>query len=268
MSRYGSAFDRGQVMIDVAPPILAALFAGLGLIVGSFLGLASLRFPAGENIVRGRSRCGGCGRELLPWRMIPLVSYALARGHCHDCGASIPARYPLMETTCALIGIWAALSQPSLAAAAATALLGWLLLLIAVVDAEHFWLPDQLTLPLLVMGVLAAAFLERITVLDAVIGVCAGFAALWLIGRAYRHLRGREGLGGGDPYLLAAGGAWVGWLGLPSVLVWGATAGLSVMVARMLLKQPVSGQDRMPFGSFLALGIWLTWLFGPLGFPR
>lgn len=255
-------------MTDVAPSILATLFAGVGLVIGSFLGLVSLRFPAGEAIVYGRSRCGGCKRPLLPWQLVPLISYIIARGRCPDCATAIPVRYPLMEAACALIGIWAALGQPSPVAAAVTAILGWLLLLIAVVDAEHFWLPDQLTVPLLGTGILAALLLERMTLLDAAIGVCAGFTTLWLIGRVYRGLRGREGLGGGDPYLLAAGGAWVGWIGLPSVLVWSALSGLSIVVAQLLLRRPVSGQDRLPFGIFLAVGIWLTWLFGPLGFPR
>lgn len=255
-------------MTDIAPAILAALFAGCGLVVGSFLGLVSLRYPAGGDIVRGRSRCGGCGRDLPPWRLIPLLSYVLARGRCRDCGAAIPARYPLMESACALIGVWAALSQPGLAAAVLTAVLGWQLLLIAVIDGENFWLPDPLTLPLLATGLLAAVVLAGGALPDAAIGAGAGFATLWLIGRAYRRLRGREGLGGGDPILLAAGGAWVGWIGLPSVLVWAATAGLSVVLARALSGRRVSGEDRLPFGVFLALGIWLTWLFGPLGMPR
>lgn len=255
-------------MTDAAPALLAALFAGVGLVIGSFLGLVSLRFPAGEDMVRGRSRCGGCGRDLPPWRLIPLLSYVLARGRCRDCGAAIPARYPLMEAACALIGVWAALSQPSLAAAVLTAVLGWQLLLIAVIDGENFWLPDSLTLPLLATGLLAAMLLERVALPEAAIGAGVGFAALWLVGRAYRRLRGREGLGGGDPFLLAAGGAWVGWIGLPSILVWAATAGLSVVLARALSGRRVSGEDRLPFGVFLALGIWLTWLFGPLGLPR
>lgn len=255
-------------MIDSAPAILVALFAGMGLVIGSFLGLVSLRLPAGEGIVLGRSRCDGCGRTLSPWRLIPLVSYGLARGRCRDCDARIPVRYPLLEAGCALIGVWASLSQTSLAAAILTALLGWQLLLIAVVDGEHFWLPDQLTLPLLATGGLAAALVGQTGLLDSVIGAGVGFAGLWLIGRTYRSLRGRDGIGGGDPYLLAAGGAWVGWLGLPSVLVWAATAGLSLVLARVLLRHPVSGGDRLPFGVFLALGVWMTWLLGPLGLPR
>lgn len=254
-------------MTDAAPALLVALFAGVGLVIGSFLGLVSLRLPAREAIVRGRSRCGGCGRDLPPWRLIPLLSYVLARGRCRACSATIPKRYPLMEAACALIGVWAALGQPSLAAAILTAVLGWQLLLIAVIDGENFWLPDTLTLPLLATGLLAAILLDGLDLHGVAIGAGAGFAVLWLVGRAYERLRGREGLGGGDPFLLAAGGAWVGWVGLPSLLVWAATAGLSVVLARALSGRRVSGEDRLPFGVFLALGIWLTWLFGPLGLP-
>lgn len=249
------------------PPTLAItlVFAGFGLIAGSFLGLVSLRLPAGEGVVGGRSRCGGCGQDLAPWRMIPLVSYILERGRCANCGVRIPARYPLMESACAAIGVWAALSQPSLLAAGLTALLGWQLLLIAVVDGEHFWLPDPLTLPLLATGLVAASALDRLTLLDAAIGAAIGFIGLKALAFLYRRARGREGLGGGDPYLLAAGGAWVGWIGLPSVLLWASAAGLSVVVARRVAGRAVSGSDRMPFGVFLAIGVWLTWLYGALG---
>jgi leader peptidase (prepilin peptidase)/N-methyltransferase len=253
---------------DTATALLAAMLAGAGLIAGSFLGLVSLRLPAGGRIVAGRSRCGGCGRPLAPWRLIPLLSYLSSKGRCAACGSAIPIRYPLMELACAAIGAWAALSQPSAAAAVLTALLGWQLLLIAIVDAEHFWLPDSLTLPLLATGVAAAAMLGRLTLLDAAAGAAAGFGGLWLLARVYRRLRGREGLGGGDPFLLAAGGAWIGWIGLPSVLLWAALSGLSVTAARFLTGRAVSGADRLPFGVFLAVGIWLTWLLGPLGLPR
>ena len=81
----------------------------------------------------------------------------------------------------------------------------------------------------------------------------------------FRSLRGREGLGDGDPILLAAGGAWVGWIGLPSVLLWASAAGLSFVAARLLVGGKVTGEDRLPFGPCLAVGIWLTWMLGPLG---
>lgn len=255
-------------MLDTAPTLPIALaFAGLGLIAGSFLGLVSVRLPAGGDVVRGRSRCGGCGVPLAPWRLIPLFSYAVSRGRCSTCAAPIPARYPLMEGGCAALGAWAALSQPTLAAAALTALLGWQLLLLAVVDAEHYWLPDVLTAPLAATGLAAALLLDRLPLIDAALGAVVGFAALWLIGRVYRLARGREGLGGGDPFLLGAGGAWVGWIGLPSVLVWAALAGLSLVLAARLAGRRLAGTDRLPFGVFLAAGVWFTWLFGPLGLP-
>lgn len=249
--------------VDVA--LTTAALAGAGLLVGSFLGLVSLRLPAGEGIVFGRSRCGECRRPLAPWRMAPVFSWVLSRGRCSDCGAIIPVRYPLIEIAAGAVGVWAALSQPDLLAAALTAVLGWQLLLLAIVDAEHFWLPDVLTLPLAASGVAAALLLPGSTATDNLIGAVAGFGVLWAIGWLYRKVRGREGLGGGDPFMLGAGGAWVGWIGLPSVLLWASAAALSVVAARILLRRPVSGQDRLPFGVFLAVGFWCVWLWGPLG---
>lgn len=252
-------------MVNGSDALAIVTFAALGLIAGSFIGLVSVRLPLGERIVGGRSRCRSCGRTLAPWNLVPVASYVAARGRCVGCGERVSIRYPLMELACAATGGWAAVSQPTWMAAAFTAILGWQLLLIAVVDAEHQWLPDRLTFPLLATGLAAAASLPLPTLRDSLIGAAAGFASLWLLSRAYRGLRGREGLGGGDPYLLAAIGAWTGWIGLPSVLVWAATAGLSLVVARRLTGRTVSASDRLPFGVFLGIGAWLTWLLGPIG---
>jgi len=249
----------------LSPLLLALILAGLGLIAGSFIGLVSLRLPQERDVIFGRSRCGGCDRPLPPQRMIPVASYVLARGRCGDCGSVIPLRYPLIELGCAAAGAWAGLSQPDILAAGLTALLGWQLILIAVVDAEHFWLPDVLTLPLLATGLTAAAVLPSGNLVHSALGAFVGFAGLWLLAITYRQLRRREGLGGGDPILLAAGGAWVAWIGLPSVLLWASISALSLVAARLVTGRPVSGRDRLPFGPFLAVGIWLTWLLGPLG---
>jgi leader peptidase (prepilin peptidase)/N-methyltransferase len=215
----------------VTPAILALLLGGTGLIVGA--GLARLGL-----------------------RLSPEVAGGPSPG---------PQRSALMALAAAGIGVWSALAQPTLLAAALTAVLGWQLLLIAVIDAEHFRLPDQLTLPLLATGGLAAVLVGHTAPLDAVIGAAAGFGGLWLLAFVYRRLRGREGLGDGDPFLLAAGGAWVGWIGLPSVLLWASAAGLSLVGARLLVGNKVSAADRLPFGPCLAVGIWLTWMLGPLG---
>ena len=253
--------------------IYAAFLGGLGLIVGSFLGLVSLRLPRGDDVVFGRSRCGGCGKTLKPWRMIPVLSWALSRGRCSDCGATIPVRYPLIELGSGLIGVWAGLHSADFTMALMTGVLGWNLLIIALVDAEHFWLPDQLTLPLFLSGVLTAVLLHPgglsaalpSALIPPLIGSAVGFGALWMLAWLYKLARGREGLGGGDPFLLGAGGAWVGWTGLPSVLLWASAAGLSLVLAMLIARRRVSGTDRLPFGVFLSIGIWMTWLYGPLG---
>ena len=115
------------------------------------------------------------------------------------------ARLSLLAAGGAILGLWSTLGQTSVAAAILTALFAWQLLLIAVVDAEHFWLPDRLTFPLAATGLIAAAALDERRLVDSVIGAAVGFAALWLLARAYRRLRGREGLGaavGGHQQLL------------------------------------------------------------------
>uniref|UniRef100_UPI0035AFB1BA Ldh family oxidoreductase n=1 Tax=Brevundimonas sp. TaxID=1871086 RepID=UPI0035AFB1BA len=121
------------------------------------------------------------------------------------------ARLAMLALSGAVLGVWSGLGHPSTAAAILTALFGWQLLLIAVVDAEHFWLPDRLTFPLAATGVVAAALVEEHRLVDAVIGAAAGFAVLWGLAVAYRRLRGREGLGGGDPFLLDMATSAVPW---------------------------------------------------------
>jgi leader peptidase (prepilin peptidase)/N-methyltransferase len=249
--------------------IYAVFLGGLGLFVGSFLGLASWRLPRGEGVVLGRSRCGGCGRNLPPWRMIPVFSWLVSWGRCANCADPIPLRYPLIEISSSLIGVWAGLHHTELAPGLLTAVLGWQLLLLAVVDAEHFWLPDQLTLPLLLSGFIAAFCLRPhdagAAIVHAGLGALLGFSGLWLIARLYRIVRKRDGLGGGDPYMLGAGGAWVGALALPTTLLWASAAGLSLIVAQLAVRRKVRATDRLPFGVFLAIGLWMTWLYGPLG---
>jgi len=214
----------------LTPAFLAILLGGSGILLSGVLTRLSLWLPNGAT----RTRPG-------------------------------PRRSALMALAGAAVGIWAALAQPDLLAAVLTALLGWQLLLITVIDAEHFRLPDPLTLPLLATGGLASTLVSHTAPLDAVIGAALGFGGLWLLAFAYRRVRGRDGLGDGDPILLAAGGSWVGWIGLPSVLVWASAAGLSYVAARLLLGRGMSGEDRLPFGPCLAIGIWLTWMLGPLG---
>lgn len=246
--------------------ILNTVILGLlGLIVGSFLAAVSVRLPAEEDVVVKRSHCRSCGATLKPWHLVPLVSWLVLRGRCGMCRAEISPRYPLIEVAAGLIGVWAAVNGGGWIVMGATAVLGWQLLLIALIDAEHFWLPDVLTFPLIATGVGAAALIARDWPVDAVIGAVAGFGMLWAIAWAYKAWRKRDGLGGGDPFLLAGAGAWVGWMGLPSVLLWACAVGFSLVAARLIVRRKVRGDDRLPFGTLLAVGIWLVWLYGPIG---
>jgi leader peptidase (prepilin peptidase)/N-methyltransferase len=181
-----------------------------------------------------------------------------------DIGRPSRIRLAAMAAGGLLAGLWAAWALDGPLALIGAAL-GAGLLLIAVVDAEHFWLPNLFTLPLGAAGLVVSAVFGPGRFVDHVIGAAVGFFALAGLAALYRRLRGREGLGGGDARLLAAIGAWVGWAGLPTVLVWGSAAGLSWVVARAAARRALRWDEAMPYGVCLALGAWLTWLYGPLG---
>ncbi|MDG2527243.1 A24 family peptidase [Caulobacter endophyticus] len=229
--------------------------------VGSFIGLLTLRLPAGRPWIVVRSACGGCQRRLSLPDLAPLVSFLVTRGRCRTCRASIPLRYPLIEAGCLVIALGGVLTQTG-AMILATAFFGWFLLAVAIVDAENLWLPDVLTLPLGITGWLVVIRLGIASPLEPLIGAAVGYGALALVGWAYRRFRHREGLGGGDPFLLGAIGVWVGWEGLPAVLLWACGLGLATALflavrrgRRLLVTEP------LPFGTFLAAGAWLTWIF-------
>ncbi|MCR5881087.1 A24 family peptidase [Phenylobacterium sp. J367] len=173
-------------------------------------------------------------------------------------------RVALFTFACPALAAWSLAVQPE-PAGVLGALLAWQLLLLAALDAEHFWLPRLLTGPLIASGLLVSAARGMETLIAAAIGAVAGFAALSLLAWAYRRLRGREGLGGGDAWLLAGGGAWIGWMALPGALIYAAAGGLlAVGVAAALGRRPKATQP-LPFGVALAVGIWIVWLHGPIG---
>jgi leader peptidase (prepilin peptidase)/N-methyltransferase len=203
----------------------------------------------------------------------PLCGFLVARASLQlaaDKGAA-PApslrRYGLGIGACLLACLWA-MSLSTGAIGLIGGLLGCQLVLIAMLDAEHFWLPHRLTLPLGLMGLAQAAAFQPDQLIDRLAGAVIGFAALAAIAWAYRRTRGREGMGGGDFRLMGAAGAWVGWVGLPGVLVLGSLTGLMVVGVRALRGKAISASEEAPFGVYLAIGLWLTWLYGPLGLAR
>lgn len=233
--------------------------ASAGLAVGSFIALTSVRLPLDEPIVAGRSRCRSCGQPLGIRELVPILSWLMQHGRCRACDATVSARYPLTELAAGAIGVAAALVALDPAHAIAGALLGWTLLLLAILDLEHLWLPQPLTLGLAAAGLGATALLARDRLADHAIGAAAGFGSLWLIAAAYRRLRAVEGLGGGDARLFAAAGAWLGWAALPWVLLGAALLGLAAALVLWLTGRLGAG-TQLPFGAALAAAIWTGWL--------
>jgi leader peptidase (prepilin peptidase)/N-methyltransferase len=189
---------------------------------------------------------------------VPILSFAALRGRCRTCKAAIERRYPIIEVSAAAIGGASALLFPGWQALAA-AVLGWWLLLLAVLDFEHYWLPDRLTYPLILLGLGATAVFTPGLLLHHAAGAALGFLLLWSVAAGYRALRGRHGLGGGDAKLFAAGGAWLGWYDLPLVLLGAAGTGLA---AALVLHRmgPDFLTKRLPFGTFLAPAIWILYI--------
>lgn len=239
--------------------LLALAGAGAGAIAGSFLATVILRWPRGERVGRGRSRCDGCGVTLTPASLVPLVSFALQSGRCRHCGARIDRLHPAIEAGCALIGAAAMLLSPDLAGVG-WAVFGWMLLALAVLDWRHFWLPDRLTLPLIALGFVQALVDPSVSPADRLIGMGIGFASLAAIASAYRLWRHREGLGLGDAKLLAAIGAWLGWRPLPLVVLGASLIGLALALAWLATGRRVDNGTALPFGTLLCAAVLPGWL--------
>lgn len=242
----------------LAPAAIAAIVAAP--FVGSFIGLCVDRLPRGLSVVGGRSRCDGCRRALGPVDLLPFVGFALASGRCRICRAPIPRALLAFEAAALAIGVVAAIARPGGGAGAlVAALLGWGLLLMAALDWRDLWLPRAGSLALGTAGVALAAMRGTTALLEATLGVAVGWGSLALVASVYRRVRGRRGLGGGDPPFFAAAGAWVGWAGLPAILLIASLMGLAVALAA----RPAPRTRRIPLGSFLAFGWWLVFLAAP-----
>jgi leader peptidase (prepilin peptidase)/N-methyltransferase len=141
-----------------------------------------------------------------------------------------------------------------------SACFGWWLLLIAALDLEHQWLPDRLTLPLIPLGLAAAWAGFGPPLADRAAGAALGWAALALIAFGYQRVRGRDGMGGGDPKLMGAVGAWAGAWNLPAILLGAGLIGLALVLAMRLKGEEVSATTRLPLGTLIALAAWPVWL--------
>jgi len=213
------------------------------------------------NLVTPNSHCPKCNHKIKAIENIPILSYLFLKGRCSDCGIKIPARYPIIEATTALLSIIVAWHFGPTWEAAAALLLTWALVALTVIDFDHQLLPDSITLPLLWLGLgisLAGIFTDPES---AIIGGLVGYLSLWSVYMLFKLTTGKEGMGYGDFKLLAMLGAWLGWQSvLPIILlssVVGAVVGITLIVVR--------GRDKnipIPFGPYLAAAGWITLLWG------
>ncbi len=233
--------------------------------IGSFLGTLALRLPAGEPVAFARSACPHCQTSLRALEMIPLVSWAAQRGKCRTCHQPLGLFYPVVELAALGIVLWAA-SRLDGGELMAGTLFGWLLLALAAADARTGLLPNALSAALAAAGLIAGALLWPGRVIHLVVGAVAGYGVFAGLAWFYRRVRGRSGLGEGDARLLAAIGAWVGWQGLPEVVLIAAATGLLWALVGAAAGRPVSATTRLAFGPHLCLAAWIVWLYGPFAF--
>lgn len=264
----------------------------LGLLVGSFLNVVIHRLPKmmerdwqeqcadfiasnGDvaavpsqnakkepfNLMVPRSRCPHCGHQIKSWENIPVFSYLFLRGKCSACKAKISVRYPIIELVTGLlsfaIAYYIGINWDGLAALVFT----WSLIALTMIDFDTYLLPDDITLPLLWLGLIVNSFGAFTDLPSALWGAIAGYVSLWSVYKLFKLITGKEGMGYGDFKLLAALGAWMGWQMLPQIILLsslvGAVIGISLIVIR--------GRDRnipIPFGPYLAIAGWIAFVWG------
>lgn len=268
-----------------ADPLLFAIVCGvLGLLVGSFLNVVIHRLPkimqrdwaaqcaalSGDaappaspyNLMVPRSACPGCGHRIGALENIPVLSYAWLRGKCAGCGAPIGVRYPLVEALTGLLSAFAAWHFGYGWAAAGALLLIWALIALTFVDFDTQLLPDDITLPLLWLGLLFNLGAVYVPLHEAVTGAVIGYMVLWSIYWLFKLLTGKEGMGYGDFKLLAAIGAWLGWKMLPLVILLSSFIGAVVGIALIMLARHGRSVP-IPFGPYLAGGGLVALFWGP-----
>jgi len=243
--------------------LVAAL---VGLALGSFLNVVITRLPQGESVWAPRSRCPRCRSPLSWYDNIPLFSYVWLRGRCRSCGAPIPRRYPLVELAGGLtaLALWHTFPDRLLLLAYAPFSLA--LIALTAIDLEHRLLPDAITIPGTILGLLLSLVLPQLSFLEAAAGAVVGAGLFYGVGRLYEKWAGRRGLGGGDVKMLTMIGAFLGVWALPLVILISAGLGTLAGLIRVLSQGPEArGQWRtisLPYGPFLAAGAWCYLFWG------
>ncbi len=224
-----------------------------GLVIGSFLNVCILRIPYGESIIRPGSRCAQCKTPIFWFDNIPLLSFIRLRARCRWCGGKISWRYPLVECLNGVSYLGIVYKFGWTHSALVYALFLSSLLVVTMIDIDHFVIPDVITLPGLVIGFFTAAFILPVGWAGALLGIALGGGILWMLAAVSPYLFGKEGLGGGDIKFLAMIGAFLGWQHVCMTLFLASCAGAMVGIGLMAFRNLERGQY-LPFAPFLAAG--------------
>ena len=255
-----TAPDAG-VTAFAGPGIAAAMGVLAGACLGSFIGTVLVRLPAERSLVRGHSACDACDSPISIADLVPIGSWLVLRGRCRACGAAIGAWQLAAEVAGAGIGFAPWLLTTDIWLAILMMAMGWQLLLLALLDARHFWLPLRL------VGLLGATGLAGAIALStrvpatahvevALIGGVLGWGALALVRLLYQRVRGEEGMGAADPWLMGAIGLWLGPLGVVEVLLGASLVGIVSAATMLVLGQRVAADTALPLGTCIAVAAW------------
>jgi len=271
--------------LQASPGLLMFTVVFLGLCVGSFLNVVAYRLPlrieqdfrnacresfgvpaegadeAPVSLLRPASHCPRCSTPIKPWHNLPVLGWLMLRGRCAACAAPISVQYPIVEALTGLLSAvcaWRFGAGPELIGAL---VLTWTLVALTVTDLRTMYLPDDLTLPLLWLGLLASLGGIFTDPSSAIIGAAIGYGLLWSVFKLFKLVTGKEGMGYGDFKLLAALGAWLGWQALPQIVLLSALVGAGVGIG-LILARRVQLSSRIPFGPYLAGAGWIALVWG------
>lgn len=257
----------------------------ISLMVGSFLNVVIYRLPvmmerswkseyqayfspdtavqetAPFNLVKPDSTCPKCQHKIRAWENIPVLSWLLLKGKCSNCKSPISARYPAVELLTAITSTLIAWHFGFGWPAAMAVILTWSLVTLIFIDIDKMLLPDQITLPLLWLGLVLSIFEVYVSPQDAILGAAAGYLSLWSVYWLFKLATGKEGMGFGDFKLLAALGAWIGWQHLAIIILLSSFVGAIIGISYIVIKGKDKG-SQIPFGPYLAIAGWLTVIYG------
>lgn len=261
----------------------------IGLLIGSFLNVVIYRLPKmmeadwrqqcnellcsgvettsstapseAFNLAVPNSRCPVCNHNIRAWENIPVISYLFLRGKCSACKAPISLRYPTIELATGLLSVLVIYMLGFNYAGLAGLIFTWCLIALTMIDVDTQLLPDDITLPLLWLGLIVNYFSFYTSLEDALWGAVVGYLSLWSFYWLFKLITGKEGMGYGDFKLLAALGAWMGWQMLPQIILLSSVVGAVLGISLMIIK----GRDKnipIPFGPYLAIAGWIAFLWG------